>query len=99
MKDDHQWARPLGTTRVPVRVHPRSKRQEVRLAVDGGVEVWTSAPPLDGRANEAVCQLLAAAAGIPSSAVTIVSGARSRVKIIAIQGIDEAGLRARLAYG
>ena len=82
-----------------MRVHPRSKRQEVRLAVDGGVEVWTSAPPVDGRANEAVCQLLAAAAGVPTSAVTIVSGARSRVKIIEIRGIDEASLCARLARG
>jgi len=52
--------------------------------------VRVMAPPLDGRANDAVCRLLAGALGVRRSAVTIVRGDRARDKLVAIEGIDQA---------
>ncbi|HNE74730.1 MAG TPA: DUF167 domain-containing protein, partial [Microthrixaceae bacterium] len=63
---------------------------------DGVLAVRVSAPPVDGRANEAVRRLLADAFGVARSAVTIVGGHGARRKRVEIDG-DEAGLRARLA--
>jgi uncharacterized protein (TIGR00251 family) len=80
-----------------VRVHPRSKREELRLAADGSVEAWTKAPPVEGRANEALCRLLAETAGVPRALVRVVSGTRGRVKVIEIRGVDESEIRSRLA--
>lgn len=97
MPNDHPWGTASRMARVTARVHPRSKREEMRVAPDGQVELWTKAPPLEGKANEAVCRLLAHAAGVPAFAVTIVSGARGRVKVLEIRGIDETEMRARLA--
>ena len=51
--------------------------------------------PEDGKANEALCALIAAALGVPSSSVRLKAGAKSRVKQIAVSG-DPAELIARL---
>lgn len=56
----------------------------------------TSAPPTDGRANTALRQLVAKALGLPPSAVSLASGAASRVKTLEISGADEALVRRRL---
>jgi uncharacterized protein YggU (UPF0235/DUF167 family) len=50
----------------------------------------------DGRANRALCQLLAAARGVPISRVTIVAGGKSRIKRIAVAG-DPGALIDRLS--
>ena len=71
--------------RLTVYVHPRSGREEVRQA-DGRLEVWTRAPAVDGRANEAVCRLVAGALKVPLSAVQIVHGARARTKLLEVTG-------------
>ena len=57
---------------------------------NGVLVVRVMAPPLDGRANDAVCRLLAGALGVRRSAVTIVRGDRARDKLVAIEGIDQA---------
>lgn len=71
-------------TRFTVRVHPRSREDRLTAVGDGLVEVWTKAPAAEGRANEAVCRLIAQWQGAPISAVRLVSGARGRTKIIAV---------------
>jgi hypothetical protein len=48
------------------------------------------APPLDGRANDAVCRLLAEALGVRASDVTILRGERTRDKVVAIDGVTQA---------
>ncbi len=55
-----------------------------------------SAPPVDGRANEALCALIADRAGVSRSSVTILRGAASRDKVLRIEGIDDASLRSAL---
>jgi hypothetical protein len=69
-----------------VKVTPRAPKDEITgTLADGTVKLRVTAPPEQGKANEAVCRLLAAAYGVSRSAVTIVSGAtasRKRVRIM-----------------
>jgi uncharacterized protein len=51
--------------------------------------------PEDGRANEALCRLIAKAAGAPASRARVVAGAKSRLKQVAVAG-DAEGLMAAL---
>jgi uncharacterized protein len=82
--------------RLRVRVTPRSSRDAIEgFDVDGILRVRVRAAPVDGAANEAVIRLLAKAAGIPQSAVTLHSGASSRTKAFELP-IEEAELRRRL---
>ena len=55
-----------------------------------------SAPPVDGAANDALVRLVAKALGCAPSAVRIASGAGARTKLLEIEGLDEAEVRARL---
>jgi len=56
---------------------------------NGVLVVRVMAPPLDGRANDGVCRLLADVLGVRRSAVTIVRGDRARDKLVAVEGIDQ----------
>lgn len=55
-----------------------------------------TAPPVDGRANDALRRLIAKRAGVARSDVTIVRGERSRDKRVRVEGIGEAALRLAL---
>jgi uncharacterized protein len=56
---------------------------------DATLLACVAAPPLDGRANRALCRLIARRAGVPPSAVEIASGERSRAKLVRIHGIEQ----------
>jgi uncharacterized protein (TIGR00251 family) len=71
-------------TLLPVRVIPRAKRSEVGGDRAGRLLVRTTAPALDGRANKAICALVADHLGVPARNVTIESGHRSRDKVLRI---------------
>jgi len=58
--------------------------------------VAVSAPPVDGRANAAVCEAVAKAFGLRRSRVTLVSGATGRTKVLDVDAPD-AEVSARLA--
>lgn len=83
--------------RIRVRLTPRSARDEIVGWQEGCLRVRVSAPPVEGKANIALERLLAEALRVPKVAVEIVSGARSREKIVAIDGLsqDEALQRLR----
>jgi len=84
------------TTDISVRLQPRSSKDAVVGYRDGVLAVRVTAPPVDGRANQALCRLLARHLGIAPSRVTLVRGDRSRVKVIRITGIDRDSLVAAL---
>jgi len=75
--------------RIRVRLTPRSARNEIDGWRDGLLRVRVTAPPVDGKANEALERLIASALGVRKSAVSVVSGTRSREKTIAIEGYSE----------
>lgn len=86
---------PTPRVEITVQVHPRGHREMVRLEGEI-VHVWVTAPPVDGAANEAVLALIARVAGVPPRSVSLVRGASSRHKRIAIVGISAEGVRARI---
>ena len=81
-----------GTVRVTVRVRPGSARPGVGGEHDGALVVRVSAPAVDGRATEAALSAIAAAFGVRRRAVTLVTGAASRTKIVDVAGADPADL-------
>lgn len=82
-----------------VKVHPKSRHPGLRgtapSANGARLRIGVSEAAADGRANRAACAVLAGALKVPVSAVTIVSGATSREKMLHIDG-DMALLTARL---
>lgn len=84
-----------GMARVTVRVVPRSARTSVEVGPEG-VRVRVRAAPERGRATEEARAALAAAAGVPPSAVRLVAGATSRTKVFEIEGLGPEELRRRL---
>jgi len=73
-----------------VRVTPRASRDVVDGEFQGALKVRLTAPPVDDRANDALRRFLASRLGVAPSAVTIVSGATSRTKLVSIAGVTEA---------
>jgi uncharacterized protein len=63
---------------------------------DDVLRIRVRARPEHGKANEAVCRLLAEAAGVPARAVSITRGLTSREKVVRIEGVDDGELRQRL---
>ena len=79
--------------RVAVRVQPRSSVSEITGVHGDALRVRLTAPPVDGAANEALVTLLSDHFRIPRRAITIVSGASSRTKIVELAGITEDHVR------
>jgi uncharacterized protein (TIGR00251 family) len=81
---------------VSVRLQPRAGKDEISGVRDGVLLARVAAPPVDGRANQAVCKLIARRAGVAPTRVTVVRGEKSRDKVIRVEGVEPAQLRAAL---
>lgn len=81
-------------SRLSVHVTPKSSRDEIVGRRGGELRLRVTAPPEDGKANEAVRKLLAKRLGVPKSAVTVVRGESSRHKVLEVEGVTEEGLSA-----
>lgn len=77
-----------------VRVAPRASRAAVLGVHDGAIKVSLTAPPVGGAANAALIKLLARLLGVARSRVSIERGDRSRDKMLQVQGVDVAEVRA-----
>jgi uncharacterized protein YggU (UPF0235/DUF167 family) len=62
----------------------------------GAVLIRVTAPPVDGKANDALCRLIAKAARVAPSRVAIVRGHTARDKTVAVEGVDARALREAL---
>lgn len=76
-----------------IRVTPRASANAVAGERDGLLLVRVTAPPVEGKANDAVVALLAKALGTPRGAVQVVRGASARTKRISVPRDAEAALR------
>ena len=88
--------------RLSVRVTPRARKSAVTGLVSGAdgraaLAVRLAAPPVDGSANQALIAFLVAELGVGRSSVQIVSGEKSRLKIVRIAGLSAEAIRAWLA--
>jgi len=82
---------------VQVQVTPRARSNEVRVDREARlVRIRVVAPPVDGKANDAVLDLLRERLGLGAGSIRIVGGGSSRRKWIEAEGITEAELWRRL---
>jgi uncharacterized protein len=79
-----------------VKVIPGASRDEVVGRLGEAVKIKLRAPPVEGRANAALVEFLAARLELPRRAVTLVRGETARQKILHIDGLDLATVRTRL---
>jgi uncharacterized protein (TIGR00251 family) len=82
--------------RLRLRIVPNAKRSEVVGPHGDAIKLKIAAPALEGRANEELVEFLAHKLGVPRRGVALVSGEKSRDKVVAIEGMDEAAARDRL---
>ena len=86
----------LDGARFDVRVAPRAAREGLIGVHAGALKVSLTAAPVDGAAQDALRDLLAAICGVPRRTISILRGERSRTKTVCIEGLSAAGLRAAL---
>jgi uncharacterized protein (TIGR00251 family) len=79
-----------------VRVQPRARRNAIAGLKGDALKVCVTAPPEDGRANEAVVELLAETLGVKRRQVEIIAGATSRDKVVRVSGLSSRELAANL---
>lgn len=88
---------------VAVRAQPGAKKTAIVGVYGEGataqLKIAVQAPPIEGRANEALIAFLAKTCGVPKSSVSVVSGELSRSKVFLLRGVSsaqaEAALKAR----
>jgi len=81
---------------INVRVIPRAGRSCLSGARGDALLARLQAPPVDGKANDELIDLIAAALDVPARAVSIVAGERSRQKRVRVSGIDARTAASRL---
>jgi hypothetical protein len=84
-----------GTT-FAVKIHPRAKVNALTGKIEDALKLSLTAPPVDGRANDACIEFFAKLLKVPRSSVTIASGQTSRNKVIRVAGLSANELRHRL---
>ncbi|MEO7719422.1 MAG: DUF167 domain-containing protein [Capsulimonas sp.] len=82
-------------TRISVRLTPKASSNAITDYAGGIVSMRITAPPIEGAANAACCEFLAEALGVRKSQVSLVSGAKSRSKVLLVTELpaDEAERR------
>ena len=84
------------SARITVRVTPRSGRDSIEAGAGGVLHVRVTAAPDDGKANAAVCKVVAAALGVPRTSVSVVRGQTARTKSLEVSGLGVEDVEARL---
>lgn len=85
-----------GAVTFAIKVHPRAKKNAITGEVGDALKVSLTAPPIEGRANEACIEFFAKLLRVPRSSVTIASGLSSRNKVIRVAGVTSDYVRERL---
>lgn len=84
---------------LPVKVIPNAPRSEVAGWLGEAVKIRVHAPPVEGRANAVLCDFLAELLTLPRRAVTVARGGTARQKLVRLDGLTPAEVRARLPGG
>ena len=80
-----------------VKVHPRARKNAITGVVGDALKLALTAPPVEGKANQAVIEFFADLFAIPRSSVTIASGETSRNKIVRVAGVSKPVAEQKLA--
>jgi len=79
-----------------IRVQPRASRNAIAGEMGDALKLALTAPPVEGKANEACVEFFANLLKVPRSSVTIASGESSRNKVIRITGLSAGQVEQRL---
>ncbi len=79
-----------------IKVHPRARKNAITGEVGDALKVALTAPPVEGKANEACIRFFAELLDVPRSSVTIAAGETGRQKVIRIQGLTAVEVQGRL---
>jgi len=82
---------------LPVKAVPGARRDEIVGPLGDRLKVRVSAPPEGGKANKAICALIARELGLRPSAVSVHAGGSSPEKVLRVEGVDADALRGRWA--
>jgi uncharacterized protein len=86
---------PSGAT-FQVKVHPRARKNAITGVVGEALKLALTAPPVEGRANEACIAYLAEFLNVARSSVTIAAGESSRQKLIRVAGLSATQVEVKL---
>ncbi len=88
----NDWYRVTGDSRITLTLHiqPGAKKTEFAGLHGDALKIRLAAPPVDGKANEALVRFVAETLELPRSAVSLKSGQTSRRKVLEVLGADEA---------
>lgn len=86
---------PQGAT-FSVKVHPRAKKNAIAGEVGDALKLALTAPPVEGKANEACIRFFSELLDVPRSSVTIAAGETGRQKVIRVNGLTAAEVEKRL---
>lgn len=86
-------------TTIRVSLLPRSSRNEIVGKEGDHYRIKVTAPPVEGSANAALVALMAKRLGIPKKDIEIVSGRKSRLKMVRVSGLSEAQVTSILGHG
>jgi uncharacterized protein (TIGR00251 family) len=86
---------PTGAT-FAIKVHPRAKKNAITGEVGDALKLSLTAPPTDGKANQACIEFFAKLLKVSRSSVTIAAGHASRNKVICVAGLSAEEIRDRL---
>lgn len=94
------WIRtqPDGVT-LSLRVTPRSSRNRIDGMAGDALKIRLNAPPVEGKANEALVEFLSDMLGVPRRNVAIEAGAQARIKRVRVTGVDAATAERLLLRG
>lgn len=70
--------------KVSVQVKPNSRREGVEVMTDESYLIRVNAPPVDGKANERVIELLSQTLKIPKSSVVLLKGSKGKKKVFEV---------------
>jgi uncharacterized protein (TIGR00251 family) len=79
-----------------VKAIPGASRSEIVGRLGAALKIRVAAPPEGGKANREILELLAERLGLPATGVTLVSGAASPAKVVALRGVTAEQAWARL---
>lgn len=88
------WFRQSADGRITLTLHiqPGAKKTEFAGLHGDALKIRLAAPPVDGKANEALVKFLAEVLHLPKSAVTLKSGQTSRRKVLEVSGATAASI-------
>jgi uncharacterized protein (TIGR00251 family) len=82
---------------VPLQVQPGGRKNEIRGEQAGALKISVTAKPENGKANEAVIELLAKALRLRKSQIHLLSGETSRQKRVLLAELSAADFQSKLA--